>query len=428
MFQQIKATAIFLIVIVSSFLFNGFSFAANEIDHSSDAITFEQLQTLVIKNKIGTIDSFLELLSNHPLTASLFSNFTLHPNPQGGQKGTPLNPRAILFSKDLLMTFTGDPNVAGGDAIEMIFFTKEKEFEFRNIQFPSEKNRLDAVRFSPKNPTQCFGCHKGRPNWERYREWNHMYGQADDAITLRVSQFAHDKFTGDPVEYNNFMRYLQESSNKGLYKYLRPPEGSPVSPYAPDKEFPDFRFRPNLRLGELINHMNAERVFHRLKKNANYEKLRAALLIAGDTSKLLTESDRQTLAQEFKTGTDIWDPESAILKGKSIWSKYMQAFFAVLKEISLDPHDTSLQFNQRILKLSPQEISTLYSQPETKSWDYYDGGRTFSNRLQLLLEEELYRERPEMKNVNQYHPEYVQSLMVEVRRPWATNRCAEIFF
>ncbi|MGZ3796288.1 MAG: hypothetical protein ACXVB1_07990, partial [Pseudobdellovibrionaceae bacterium] len=237
MFQQIKATAIFLIVIVSSFLFNGFSFAANEIDHSSDAITFEQLQTLVIKNKIGTIDSFLELLSNHPLTASLFSNFTLHPNPQGGQKGTPLNPRAILFSKDLLMTFTGDPNVAGGDAIEMIFFTKEKEFEFRNIQFPSEKNRLDAVRFSPKNPTQCFGCHKGRPNWERYREWKHMYGQADDAITLRVSQFAHDKFTGDPVEYNNFMRYLQESSNKGLYKYLRPPEGSPVSPYASDKEF-----------------------------------------------------------------------------------------------------------------------------------------------------------------------------------------------
>ncbi|MGZ3769166.1 MAG: hypothetical protein ACXVCP_06605 [Bdellovibrio sp.] len=427
MIQQIKATAILLIVIVFSFLFNSFSFAADETVHSSGAVTFEQLQNLVIEKKIGTIDAFLELLSDNPSTESLFSNFTLHPNPQGGQKGTPLNPRAILFSKDLLLTFTGDPNVVGGDAVEMIFFTKEKEFEFRNIQFPTEKNRLDTVRFSSKNPTQCIGCHKGRPNWERYREWSLVYGQADDAITLRVSQFAHDGFTGDPVEYNNFMRYLQESSKKGLYKYLRPPEGSPVSPYAVDKEFRDFRYRPNLRLGETINEMLAERALQRLKTNANYEKLRAALLIAGYKLNLLTESDRQTLAQEFKTGTDIWDPESTALKNKSIWKKNMQSFFAVLKEISLDPHDTSLQFNQRISKLSPQEILTLYDQPDTISWDYYDGARTFSNRLQLLLEEELYRERPDMKILNQYNPEYVQALMVDVRRPRIANKCLEIF-
>lgn len=344
------------------------------------AITFENLRKKMETANVENIDGFLDMLKKDSTTSSLFSNFTLHPNPKGGQKGSPLFPRAILFSKDLLLTFTGDPNLVGGDTVEMIFFTQDKEFEFRNIQFPNEKNLLNSVNFSAKNPPQCLGCHRGRPNWERYREWTGVYGKNDDAITLDVSQFSYNGFTGDPVEHTQFLRYLQESSHRGLYKYLSPPEGSPVSPFAVDKEFPDFRFRPNLRLGETLNEMNAERAFHRLKQSPDFKKLRAGILLADESTQFLTDEERKLIAKEFHGDPDFWNPDSSLLKSKSIWKKFMPAIFSVLKQVSLTPHDSSLEFDVRTGKLPFQKLLEIYDQSDSLYWDYYDGARSFSNR------------------------------------------------
>lgn len=350
---------------------------------SQEPLDFDALKSLVEKFDLRSPEQLMRQLSLDPRGEELLSNFTLHPFPQGGQKGTPRHPRAIMFSKNLVMTVTGDPAQVGADSAEIIQVGADHEFEFRRITFPSQKNGLRAPVFSEKNPKECMACHAGRPNWGNYRKWGNIYGFADDAITKTKSVVSSNPYgkvlqTGDLAEYKNFQRYQKETAHTGLYQYLRPPKGSPVSPYAVTKEFSDYRFRPNLRLGESLNEMNLDRIFNRLKKSENYELFRSAYLLAGDDEKLskLSKKDRQALQPLLQYAHNQ----------QSTWDRLL----SILKSFGIDSHDISLAFIPQYEKRQGKNGLNFYAD---RSHNYDDGsGQRFTDKLYMQVDKDFTAE------------------------------------
>lgn len=348
-----------------------------------ELLDFNELVQIVEKFGVMSPTELMAKLHQDPRADQLLSNYTLHPIPQGGQKGTALNPRAIMFTDNLLVTVTGCPAQTGADTIETIQTGPDKEFEFRSIVFPSEKNGLQKPEISVKNPKKCFSCHSGRPIWGGYRRWGRVYGFADDAITLRrqtvVADNPYEKgvSTGDPSEFENFNRYLEETAHSGLYQYLRPPEGSPVSPFAERKE-DRVVFRPNLRLGQTINKMNLERIYTRLKSRPDYRLFRAVYLILGNENAMsrLADTERKFILQYLKKS------------GQRHLTKSTNRILVLLERAEIFPHDISLAFIPQFARREAESSVSFYN--EEFEADYSDGsGEYFTGKLYSKLHQEL---------------------------------------
>ena len=235
-----EAVFCFLAAISASVPSNG----APTVPPTGSDFSYEDLKSLIQTGKLTSIEALLPLLP-----ADFRSNYTLMRVTRSLQDASDLNPRAILFGKNakLVCTFNGDPEQKGFDTLECEQFRDlERRFDFRQIQFPTAKNKLSQVLFSATNRSadgraSCTSCHSKdpRPNWNAYRTWPGAYGERDDELD-----------PSDPYE-----DFVAKRDGDVRYKWLiqGPSRGSPYF------DMGTIESRPNLRFSELIGRWNALR-------------------------------------------------------------------------------------------------------------------------------------------------------------------------
>jgi len=252
-------------------------------------LTYEKVRNLINKHKIRDIKTLLSILPE-----SYRSHYTLMYDSRSTQDASPRHPRVILYGEDakLIMGFNGHPSQAGFDKLELIQFRdKENDFEFREITFPTRSNKKTRVEFSLKNPNSCRNCHRKdlHPNWEEYSFWKGAYGSNDDNIR-------------NTDEINKFKHYQKNSAHTGRYAHLRPPEGSPITPYSVQTKG-DQLYRPNLVLSELLARLLAKSISEKMKKTPNGKALRFLFLISDMCVNKLKEYKKRKLRMEKLLGS-----------------------------------------------------------------------------------------------------------------------------
>lgn len=191
-----------------------------------------------------------------------------------------LYPRVVLFSADtgFIITFTGDPNKKGYNVLETINFDEENSnFNFNYYDLNNNtKKSLKEIQ------SDCFKCHgtDPRPIFESYPLWPGFYGSVLDSFPESLSQ--------SNLEYKNYLKFLSQSSKKGLYKYLEFLPGSRTTPYLEpellklnehkEATILNTKYKPNERFGIAATALNKKRIFRKLKESPLYNDLKKDLL------------------------------------------------------------------------------------------------------------------------------------------------------
>lgn len=244
---------------------------------TANALTFEEVKDIVVRNDIKTIG---DLLSRLP--AEYRAEFTLMMKSQSLQ-GAGINyPRVIMTGTDgrLLMAFNGDPSQKGYDSLELIQFRDDKaRFDFFEIRFPEKDqngralNNLTNAEISKRNPAKCLACHSSdpRPNWEHYNKWPGAFMGNDDSDNLEP------EFPPLDVYKTHMATVFPQHAR---YKYLE----KAVEGYSKENEYG----RPtqhNIFTTERIQRLNYLRVGRLLKSDpyySAYKYLMVGMIACGD--------------------------------------------------------------------------------------------------------------------------------------------------
>ncbi len=228
-----------LYVIILGLIFSSATFASE--------LTYTDLIKLIDSHHITSIE---ELLPQLP--GDFRSGYTLMHHSRSLQDASFEQPRVILFGKDasLTCTFNGGLDQQGSDTVECFQFSREnRNFDFRQIQFPTTQNNLTKVQFSESNlavnkTVSCTSCHgiDPRPNWDGYSTWHGAYGENDD----------QDDGTG------HIQTFLEKAPRHPRYKFLSAQKSASTTSFLKGL-YDDYSSRPNLRLSDFIGRMNAYR-------------------------------------------------------------------------------------------------------------------------------------------------------------------------
>lgn len=224
--------------------------------------TFKDVVTLIKDRNAKTIDQALQLLrSTYP---DWMSYYTLAYHSRSPQKATYVDPRAIVFGPDarFVLTFNGDPKLAGYGSLETMSFNEEKaDYVFQEILFRTEaspetlKDPLvqltpvgEHIFVSDRNPAKCMDCHgivNPHPIFENYFNWPGFYGSNDDYLFLQGPGGEHNAFfrgmaTPDATS-NEADGWKKFSENRGPRYRNLPPMNTSLK----DGSTGDVRFRPN---------------------------------------------------------------------------------------------------------------------------------------------------------------------------------------
>jgi hypothetical protein len=275
-------------------------------------------------------------------------------------------PRALLWEPEgkFFLTYNGYPKALGFSTVETMEFVEAgaaPEFRFGGRIFP----RDDAHAVAIETDKKCLGCHGGRarPIWPEYPRWEGVYGSKEDII--------------QSSEEENFKTFLSEARFDPLYRGLFPPNAWTNFPYKPDAnvnvtaETHSFKYRPNTRMGILLNRLNVRRVFALLKLQSEFanDRPRLAYYFLGcDTSsggwQLLMKYGlsapdldmRTTYYHDFYETLDFND---SYFDGASTANELLAA--AVLKDLLESPDgkvgelEGAVQFNS-LSKLYPSSV------------------------------------------------------------------------
>lgn len=243
----------------------------------ANAFDEESLKDLIKQKKVQSIEELLPLLPSE-----LLSNFTLVYDSRSPFKGsiTTEYPRVILFSRDtrFVLTFTGHPKKPGYDIVESINFDDNTaSFQFYAYDFNNPQGK--SPHLSRQSCKRCHG-QDPRPIFDSYPLWPGFYGSVLDSFPDGVNTSQNEK--------QKFKKFLSKQAKQGLYKYLKFPPGSAVSPYLEPKDLKlnenkealthSTKFKPNERLGIALTALNKKRIFRQMKKSHLYESQKKAIL------------------------------------------------------------------------------------------------------------------------------------------------------
>ena len=236
-----------------------------------NAFDSDALLRLVREKRITSVERLLEFV---PLT--LLSRYALVFDSRSLQGASFRDPRVILFGQDgkLVLTFNGNPDHRGYDAIEMMAFdSREKRFEFREIIFPGKHDPSGQVRVSEPNPEKCAACHgnPARPVWDAQPSWPGVYGQTYRAPPTRE-------------ELAGLATFLENQATHPRYRALR------NTNVFSDRNvlYPSAKFLydgvekepPNAILSTLLDEMNLQSVVHEVVSSPRFPAYQYALLAA----------------------------------------------------------------------------------------------------------------------------------------------------
>jgi hypothetical protein len=251
-------------------------------DPASLPAAYERLVSILQPGARKTAPANIEKVLDS-LPEELLSNFTLVYTSRSPHRDeiSPLFPRVVLFTSDakLLITFTGNPAAPSYNRLEIIFFdNRTSSFHATRFiladairQVPALKR--DAMLNGATDQYECTRCHGGdvRPIFDSYRLWPGFYGSRADMPDAYAD------------ERRDYVRFQAANARRGVYRYLRFPPGSPISPYqdgtsslAPGEAL---RFHPNERLGDALTTLNWKRIGRKLASRGDvYQRLRYPLL------------------------------------------------------------------------------------------------------------------------------------------------------
>jgi hypothetical protein len=294
----------------------------------------------VTGSPVRTLEELLPLLP-----AALRENYTLVYDSRSPFRDeiTPLSPRVILFTPDtrLVLSFTGDPAGRGRDLLEAI------SFDDATARFTGHKITLSRTGARPSHgdARECAACHGAdfRPITDSYPVWPGFYGSV------------RDTFAPDSRELVHYREFLATRAGTGVYRFLRPPSGTPVPPYL-DPEKHDraalvgnldfFKYLPNTRLGMGLGELNRKRIFRKLKAAPGYEagKYRALSRLLGCEaegvdadlpSSAVETMDRELLAENrARLGRLGLPPDEKLAPGESMQELQFSRALAEMSEVA----------------------------------------------------------------------------------------------
>lgn len=277
----------------------GSSFAnAEPIEPEVDT---KMIKLLIKQYKIKTVDELLEKLPK-----SFLANAVPVHHSGSTQPATYDNPRVILVSSKLLLTFNGDPALSEEspnpyDKIEMIDLENHRGIELGSPFTEAQVNSLDATT-GPRAPDSCVKCH-GRnmtPRWNHYPEWPSAYGGIDHgklaAHRIETKRVPDETLPAVVEESSHYTSFLERAANHKRYKLLqkRLPDGTYEPLYSdagknpthtPDLVIPHMMESDNYSDNgpELLTHLLAENQAASLveiaKGSPNYPIFKSALFV-----------------------------------------------------------------------------------------------------------------------------------------------------
>jgi hypothetical protein len=243
-------------------------------------------------NELRTLDDLPQFLP-----ADLKRSFVLkHGRDRKGERGhlvetrisqsaDPLAPRAILWDEQraLLVSYNGgSPEQKNGHRLDVHWWSEaDRTFSLEAVDFPLA---ADAGSELLHRSTECATCHgpRSRPIFSMYPDWPGFYGSDNDELTnARVAVQA--------AELADYRRFRKEVATKHpRYRPLFEGEGAAQQdeafPYRPDVRedihAPSraFAHRPGLRLGILLNRLQARSLIEHVTHHPRYAKLGAFFL------------------------------------------------------------------------------------------------------------------------------------------------------
>jgi hypothetical protein len=231
-----------------------------------------------LREQPTTIAATLQLISQR--FPSYLAHHTLAYHSISLHGSSSDNPRAIVFGRqaEFIISFNGDPTQRGFGALEVMEFSPEHGYAFREISFLREPQNgaelidTDEIELktadlliSKPNPSVCSGCHdKGRPLpiWEPFAIWPGLYGSVDDRLyrdvfdqqgqTLPGEQTSVPGLEGIDFEKDGYAKYLINRPRHPRYSLLPLPQGLDRVAFE-SKPVPDGSRRPNLALTRLFS-------------------------------------------------------------------------------------------------------------------------------------------------------------------------------
>lgn len=235
--------------------------------------TIQEVKEFISREGITSLEEFLPRLSSIYRASFVLMRRSMSLQPTKD----PQKPRAILYGKDGALIFAFN---RASDSLEMME-RAPSEFRFE---------RLDFVKGQPPtSQNNCQSCHQGHPLWGQYSHWAGMYGGDQENIP-----------NGSP-EQKDYLRFVGSAASDPVYKNLIFKCGgeiaSGVTPgYVPRElglpcreaselvkeagggDRLDRRlYQPGEGLAEVLNRMNVQRVFLRMKSSPEYAGLAHAL-------------------------------------------------------------------------------------------------------------------------------------------------------
>lgn len=282
-----------------------YEFLVDASDYEGEVTSVVEIrQMLAGKNVLGkpltSIDDFLSAMPKGQrkyFTAAFKSGSAQHAS---GDK-----PRIVLFgpSGKLLLAFTSDPAVKGGDKLEIIELPSGESPRFFEISQTND-GKSSKLSLSEQNPTNCTTCHGNppRPIFDNYPLWPVFFGANDDQIRKSSSE---DK---------NFQAFLKASTSHPRYKHLQGMERVDFAKSKGDiigeNEFknPDLYALPSfpnaLLSLNLAKHSVCE-MYHFINDRPTARKY-VPLLIAttalrceGEITEYIPEGDRETFQKQY---------------------------------------------------------------------------------------------------------------------------------
>ena len=276
-----------IFVVLKLFLFSPLLFAQE----------FEKLHSLIIENKVTSVEGLLKLLPEDTRSryVLLFKSRSLH-------EANPTAPRVLMYDRDaqFILTFNGNPDQKGFRAVETAEFdNQKKEFTYREILFPEPRSKVSTVSFSEPNLEKCIKCHgqPARPIWDTHPLWPGAYGER---YRMPLSEKEREDLT----------QFLQIQPSHPRYRYLanieRFANKETFAPSAKTLYDGANKDSPNEELSRLLSRENMKRIAETIRKSPQFSRFGYTLLASvtrdcGQIDEFVPEEMRPSFRDQWRS-------------------------------------------------------------------------------------------------------------------------------
>ena len=242
----------------------------------SNEFTYNSLIELINANDVKSIETL-----THFLPAEMQRNITFRLRPHNKlQEGV----RAVRFTADgrLALTHSDDPNVKGGNSVEVVE-TKSNGYQTLHvIDFdPTGKTRpifaaSNLLREHPNSGESCAACHGDHPRkiWPSYNFWPDACGEDDDTVDEKCLSF------------------LKRARTNPRFADLAWDPADPAWPYLKNRRERSLARMPNTRFSYLTEIHNARQNANLIESSLLFNKLKYTLAYESICERTATEATR----------------------------------------------------------------------------------------------------------------------------------------